>query len=216
MRGPSLLRSVVSDLTGHSQQRLITALVRQVGVAGEAVALALEAATGGVDTREARRRMGELEHAGDRHREQLVTRLSRTLVTPIDREDLFRLSRSLDDVVDNLRDFTRELDLFGAQVRDPLMIAPLEALATAIDQMQAAVTLLASDTLEAVNGSLRTKKLVNDVRASYQSSLAQLFERDLEPGVLQRRELLRRLDVVGLRVGDAADALADGGLKRGT
>ena len=40
------------------------------------------------------------------------TSLAGVLVTPVDREDLFRLSRSIDDVLDNLRDFVREWDLY--------------------------------------------------------------------------------------------------------
>lgn len=40
-----------------------------------------------------------------------------------------------------------------------------------------------------------------------------LDEPEVTPQMLKRRELLRRLDVVGLRLGEAADALADGAVK---
>ena len=56
---------------------------------------------------EAHERIAEIEQRGDAMRAELVTRLSGVLVAPIDREDLFRLSRSIDDVLDNLRDFVR-------------------------------------------------------------------------------------------------------------
>ena len=52
------------------------------------------------------------------------------------------------------------------------------------------------------------------VRRLYQQKLAELLNEPLDNETLKRRELLRRLDVVGLRLGEAADALADGVLKR--
>lgn len=46
------------------------------------------------------------------------------------------------------------------------------------------------------------------------SLLADVLEGDVTTGMLRRRELLRRLDVVGLRFGEAVDALADAAVKR--
>jgi hypothetical protein len=46
-------------------------------------------------------------------------------------------------------------------------------------------------------------------------AVGQLFEGEIDRITLKRRELLRRLDLVGLDLGYAADALADGRLKRG-
>ncbi len=215
MRLMRAFRDVMSDLSGRSQSELVDSLTGQVDAAIEAVLLARKATDGRVPTAQARTRMGELENTGDRYRGEVVTRLSRTLVTPIDREDLFRLSRSIDDVLDNLRDFARELDLFGPGVGSELLHPSMDAIGGALGQMRGAVTVLATEPDQAINGSLRTKKLVNEVRASYQLGLAGLFDAEFDDHTLKRRELLRRLDVVGLRIGEAADALADGGLKRG-
>ncbi len=44
--------------------------------------------------------------------------------------------------------------------------------------------------------------------------IAELLVGEVDVQMLRQRELLRRLDVVGLRFGEAADALADGSLKR--
>lgn len=215
MRLIRAFRDVLSDLSGRSQSELVDSLTGQVDAAIEAVLLAREATDGRVPTGQARTRMGELENTGDRHRFEVVMRLSRTLVTPIDREDLFRLSRSIDDILDNLRDFTRELDLFGPDVGSELLYPSLDAVGGALGEMRNAVVVLASEPGRASEGSLRTKKLVNEVRESYQLGLAELFDAEFDGHTLKRRELLRRLDVVGLRIGEAADALADGGLKRG-
>jgi hypothetical protein len=44
--------------------------------------------------------------------------------------------------------------------------------------------------------------------------MARVLRGDIDANTMRERELLRRLDVVGLRLGEAADALADGALKR--
>ncbi len=216
MNLPRNLKYVVADLTGRAQHQVVAALTAQVRVARAAVDVAADAATGELAFDLARERIGELESTGDRHRAELVTALSRTLVIPIDREDLFRLSRSIDDVLDNLRDFARELDLFGSEVRSPLFGPVLDAVGAALDDFDAAVVELARDAAAAMTGSLRAKKQSNEIRRRYQLAVAELLDGDLSSVMLKRRELLRRLDVVGLRIGEATDALADGGLKRGS
>ena len=42
----------------------------------------------------------EVEHKCDTLTHQIIQRLHRTFVTPLDREDIFALARSLDDVMD--------------------------------------------------------------------------------------------------------------------
>src|SRR6187549_988924 len=42
----------------------------------------------------------EVEHQCDTLTHQIIQRLNRTFVTPLDREDIFGLARSLDDVMD--------------------------------------------------------------------------------------------------------------------
>lgn len=209
------IRHVLADLTGRSQRRVVDALAEQVRAARAAVEVAREAVAGSTSFDEARGRIRDLEREGDRHRSELVTALSRTLVIPIDREDLFRLSRSIDDVLDNLRDFSRELDLFGREVRSPLFEPLLAAIAAALDEFDGAVVGLADDPTAAMAGSLRAKKRGNEIRLRYQTAIAELLDGEVSNVTLKRRELLRRLDVVGLRIGEATDALADGGLKRG-
>jgi uncharacterized protein Yka (UPF0111/DUF47 family) len=136
------------------------------------------------------------------------------LVAPVDREDLFRLSRSIDDVLDNLRDFVREWDLFDVATKDPY-VGLLEATAGALEDLHRAVRTIARDPKKLTSRTaLATKKSANEIRRLYDEELARLFQRKLSMKVLKIRELLRRLDVVGLRLNEAADVLADAAVKR--
>jgi uncharacterized protein Yka (UPF0111/DUF47 family) len=69
-----------------------------------------------------RRRMKDLEHAGDEFTHQIVDRLNRTFVTPLDREDILALAHALDDVVDCLDGVCERLVLYKVTAVMPLAV----------------------------------------------------------------------------------------------
>jgi uncharacterized protein Yka (UPF0111/DUF47 family) len=203
---------LLRDLSGRGRVDMTSLLVDQVTAALAGARTARRAATAAVRSGSARDTMAQIEHRGDEARARLVTVLASSLVTPFDREDMFRVSRSIDDVLDNLRDFVRELDLF--QTSD-------DRLAPVIDEVVAGLELLGA-ALRAVADSspigphvLAASKHCNEIRRSYERQLMSLLDGEVTADMLRRRELLRRLDVVGLRLGEAVDALADAAVKRG-
>lgn len=204
-------RSLGRALTRRPDAELVGALREQVAVTVEGVDLTLDLVRGAVPIEDARRRMSEIEHRGDECRGTTVNRLSAALANPIDREDLFRLSRSIDDVLDNLHDFVRELDLFAVEPH-PLLAGLLTAIREALDDLDVAISTIAEDPMRIRRASLAVRK--NEVRRRYQEAVAETLSGPVTPETLKLRELLRRLDVVGLRLGEAADALADGAMKR--
>lgn len=54
----------------------------------------------------------ELEKEGDRIRHELVDKLNRTFITPIDREDIYALSGELDDIVDMIQATTDRMKIY--------------------------------------------------------------------------------------------------------
>src|SRR5680860_1212487 len=128
----SWLRRLGRDLTGRNDQVLIRHLVGQLEATADAVVLARHVARGEAPSGKARKQMIDIEHRGDDHRHELIVELSSALAPPIDREDLFRLSRSVDDILDNLRDLVREFDLFDI-TREPLLDDLLEGVADGLN-----------------------------------------------------------------------------------
>lgn len=207
------LQRLVRDLAGRNDGRLVALLAGQVDAASDGVALARQVAGGELAPAEARAALEEIETTGAEQRRQVVGELSRVLAPPIDREDLFRFSRSLDDVLDNLLDLVRELELFDVR-SDPLLLEPLANVDDGLARLRAGIDAL-TDELDDARSRTREAKQ-NEVRRAYQRAVADLLDGD-EPvtsNTIKRRMLLRRVDVVGLRLGEAADALADGTVKR--
>ncbi|MFG1754533.1 DUF47 domain-containing protein [Streptosporangium sandarakinum] len=201
------------DLRGRSGRRVMDLVRGQVAVARAGAVLACSTASGEIDRSAARTRMAEVEHEGDAARAELVRALLRTLATPIDREDLFRLSRSVDDVLDHLRDYVREADLFGPADLS-FATEPLQAVIGGLDELDRALPKVFDDPGSVTVAVLATRKACNRVRQLYQARLTELFAGPLEMDTLRERELLSRLDAVGRRLGESADALADAMLKR--
>lgn len=214
------IRNAIRQLLGKTDADFAHALIAQLDACLEGAVLVHRISQGEVGPENARLRMSEIEHEGDRRRGDLVEALARTVVTPIDREDLFRVSRSIDDVLDNLRDYAREVDLLQATEETSEWADLTAAIIDTVDGLRAAVADLADSPDRLYGSLLAAKKSCNDVRQLYQKSIANLLSREKDDhqesprSIMRRRELLRRLDIVGLRMGEAADALADGLMKR--
>jgi uncharacterized protein Yka (UPF0111/DUF47 family) len=185
-----------------------TLLTAQIDVAESGARVVHRALTDDVDWSTARNDIAQLEHQGDAIRAELVHLLGRSLVTPLDREDLFRVSRSFDDVLDNLRDLVREGEGFRPEQTD-VVVPVVAALIEALTAIRGAVDGLENAPAQIASRALNAKKAINGVRRSYGQQLGLLFAGDLSMDTLKVRELLRRLDVAGLRLGEAADALSD-------
>lgn len=207
--------SPLSRLTRALNRRPDVSLVRllrdQVTSALRGVDVAYRAALQDLDADQAAEAMAAVAAEAERQRTASVGRLAGAFANPIDREDLFRLSRSIYDTSDNIADYVHELALFAVPAH-PGQVAMLEAIAEAFADLDQAIQAIVEDPLRIRAASLAVRR--NEIRRRYQQAVAQALSGAVDAESLKNRELLRRLDVVGLRLGEAADALADGAVKR--
>ena len=96
---------------------------------------------------------------------------------------------------------------------------PGERGTTALQQVVASLERLrdaaaSTNPVDVRKNCLAARKEAGQVRRAYQEGLAQIFSTELTMETLKTRELLRRLDVIGLRLSEGADALLDGLIKR--
>jgi uncharacterized protein len=73
------------------------------------------------ENREKLRDIRELEHEGDRLTREVINLLNRTFVTPLDRDDMYRLASAIDDICDYIDEAADNIDAY--EVRD----VPLKA-----------------------------------------------------------------------------------------
>ncbi|MFG1701436.1 DUF47 domain-containing protein [Nonomuraea sp. NPDC049309] len=207
------LRRIRDLMTGRMDSALSEALLGQLEATKEGAWLAMAMIGGEVGRTGAHEQMRSIEHLGDEERARLIDELKTALVTPIDREDLFRLSRSIDDVLDSLRDFVRESHLY--RVPDQIRFTPLlDQVIVGIDALENAVRNLTSRPSVVAQDALEAKKAGGAIRRMYQYEISRIFSGELSAEAMKERELVRRLEIVGIAIGEAADAIADGAMKR--
>jgi predicted phosphate transport protein (TIGR00153 family) len=157
------------------------------------------------------------EKEADEVRRILIDELNRTFVTPYDREDIFTLSRTIDDVLDYANSTVSEMEILNVQPTVFLQrIASL--LKDAAYEIHQAVLRLKNNPRVAIDHAQRAKALENRVEAVYREALADLFSgpENLEHVVamLKMREVYRHLSNAADRGDEAANVIADIVVKR--
>ena len=84
--------------------------------AREIARLLVELLARGPTSRERLADIREAEHEGDRLTHEVINLLNRTFVTPLDRDDMYRLASAIDDVCDHVDEAADNIDLY--EVRD--------------------------------------------------------------------------------------------------
>jgi len=162
--------------------------------------------------KETAKRVVQAEKEADELRRILVDELNRTFVTPIDREDIFALSRAIDDILDYGYSTVDEMSI--------LDVAPNAHLQRMASLLRDAATEIHSATLRledhpsvAYEHAMRAKALENRVETVYREALADLFqgpatcEHIIE--MLKLRELYRHLSNSADRGDEAANVITD-------
>lgn len=152
------------------------------------------------------------EKEADEVRRILIDELNRTFVTPFDREDIFALSRSIDDVIDYADTTVVEMEILRVKPT-PYMLRIAALLKDAAYEIWHGVQRLPKNPNVAIDHAQRAKALENRVEAVYREAIADLFSgpEDVHHVVemLKMREVYRHLSNAADRGDEAANIIAD-------
>jgi len=152
------------------------------------------------------------EKEADEVRRILIDELNRSFVTPFDREDIFTLSRSIDDVIDYADSTVSEMVTLSVKPTQ-YMQRMATLLKDAAYEIYQGVLRLYKHPNVAIDHAQRAKALENRVEAVYREALADLFSgpEDLHHVVemLKLREVYRHLSNAADRGDEAANIIAD-------
>ncbi|MDP9294675.1 MAG: DUF47 family protein [Actinomycetota bacterium] len=139
------------------------------------------------------------EQEGDRITHDIIQRLNKTFVTPIDREDIYNLASGLDDIVDLIEEVSDFLGLY--RIEAPMAQAQELAriLHQATRQIAGAMPRLRTFG-DMSHYTVEVNRLENDGDRVVREALASLFERGIDPMMVIRwKDIFERLE-------DAIDA----------
>ncbi|MBM3266770.1 MAG: DUF47 family protein [Candidatus Sericytochromatia bacterium] len=88
----------------------------------------------------------EMEHEGDRLTHELLDKLDRTFVTPFEREDIYSLTRGMDDIVDAIFLVADRLVVYKIQGPTREAVALVRILVRCCEELDSAMALLRSRT----------------------------------------------------------------------
>jgi predicted phosphate transport protein (TIGR00153 family) len=148
----------------------------------------------------------------DETRRILIDELNRTFITPFDREDIFSLSRAIDDMLDYAYTTVDEMEILKVRPTD-YMVRIASLLSDAANEIHLAVQRLERNPKVAIDHAQRAKALENRVESVYREALANLFKgpEDVKHimKMLKTREVYRHLSNLADKGDEAADIISD-------
>ncbi len=154
----------------------------------------------------------QTEKEADEARRILIDELNRTFITPFDREDIFTLSRTIDDMLDYAYSTVTEMEVLKVNPTQH-MLRIVSLLRDAAFEIHLATLRLKDHPRVASEHAQRAKALENRVETVYREALAELFNgpEDVQHVVkmLKKREVYRHLSNAADRGDEAANAIAD-------
>jgi predicted phosphate transport protein (TIGR00153 family) len=149
----------------------------------------------------------EVEHKCDFLTHQVIQRLHRTFVTPLDREDIHSLARSLDDVMDAIDASAAIIRLYHITTVRPDARELGRIIFASTEQVVKAMKALERRTGVA-EPAVEINRLENEADRAHQNAVRALFEEERDPVVIIKwKEILDFLEDATDRCEDVANVL---------
>jgi predicted phosphate transport protein (TIGR00153 family) len=159
------------------------------------------------ETKENANLVRNIEREADELRRILVEELDQTFVTPLDREDIYALSRAIDDVVDYANTTVDEMEIY--EVRgDEHIKEMVNILRKVARELNDAVKILKDYPKISLEHAVRAKSYENQMEKAYHLALAHLFKGTDTVYMLKMREIYRHLSNGADRGDEAADIIS--------
>ncbi len=158
--------------------------------------------------------VSRLEQEADDIRRILIDEINQTFLTPMDREDIFTLSRAIDDVIDHAYNTVKEMEVFEVSANE-FLIKMAELLVKGAEELTNAIKHLKRNPNVAIEYVVRAKRLENKMNDTFLAALNQLFAGNNVRQMLIYREIYRHFNRSADRVDEAANIISDIVVKMG-
>jgi len=167
----------------------------------------------GGDLQELWKQLEDFEHEGDKITHQIIRKLNRTFITPIDREDIHSLTVALDDVMDLIEAVAARMSLY--KIKQPteearklaqLILKSAEEIVKAVSNLERM-----DDVMEHCIEINRLENVADDI---CREAIAALFEKGNDPiEVIKWKEIYETLETATDRCEDVANIVESVALK---
>ena len=149
----------------------------------------------------------EVEHKCDFLTHEIIQRLHRTFVTPLDREDIHDLARSLDDVMDAIDDSAAVVRLYSIERVRPDARELARVIKASTDEMVKALKAL-ERRKGVAEPAVEINRLENEADRVHYAAVRRLFEEERDPiTIMKWKEILDFLEESTDRCEDVANVV---------
>jgi uncharacterized protein len=167
-------------------------LERQMAAA-HAGAVALARFSDGISAVTVRDQVQALEHEADKISHEMEEALAKTFVTPIDREDLHKLSTQIDNIIDLANGAIRAATLYGVEAPTPPMAKLMAILVDCTSLLSSAMPHLRKHEYAEITAATRKLRLLEkDGDAIFRDGVSALFH----DAAIDGKKLLREKQVL--------------------
>jgi predicted phosphate transport protein (TIGR00153 family) len=151
-------------------------------------------------------RVIEIEEEADELRRILISALDQTFITPFEREDIYNLSRAIDDLIDYSESTIGEMRLFKLESDDNLkkmaeiLLEETKALNNAVKHLKAHKGISSEQLVKA-------KIMENKMEIVYRNAISELLDKDDFKYILKMREIYRHMSNAADRGDEAANVI---------
>ena len=149
----------------------------------------------------------DIEHKGDQLTHEIVEKLNRTFITPIDREDIHALTSGLDDVVDSIEAVSNRMISFKIEAPTDALKQMTDILCRAAEEIRKAVhSLRKLDHL--MTFCIEIKNLETRADEISRRLVSELFDQEKDPiAVIKWKEIYGRMEAATDRCEDIANII---------
>jgi len=152
-------------------------------------------------------KLKDIEHKGDEMTHNVLTHLNQTFITPFDREDIYRLASSLDDVLDFVHAAGERLVMYKIKTVYPAASELAGVVVRQSEQLCQAVSLLGKHD-RVLQICVEINRLENEADRIASSALARLFDTEKDPiNLIKQKELYEVLETATDKAEDAANVI---------
>jgi len=149
-----------------------------------------------------------IEHRGDEMTHELLTKLNQTFITPFDREDIHKLTSSIDDVLDFVHAAGERLVMYKITDFTPSAPQLADVIVRQSEQLCQAVAHLERKNNNVLQYCVEINRLENEADRISRAAIAQLFEIETNPiTLIKKKELYEVLETATDKAEDAANVI---------
>lgn len=155
------------------------------------------------------KQMKNYETQCDKYTHTILTELNKTFITPIEREDIMALTKSLDDVLDGIEACASRFEMYQIKEHDEYISLFADNIVRCSHQIKKAIYLLTQKKLLAMREpNIAINELENQADDLLRVSITSLFSNVKDPiELIKRKEIYERLEQTTDYCEDVANTL---------